>query len=136
MTDCPYEIRDATRPCQGSVYRNIQAAGYPTIKDGQLTFPLFDMPYAVALTQECDLLQDHENRTELATTPEGKYDKLLPGILLCPAYQAQLVRIGSHLLEFNRTMEPHNHERWKVIQPGLFTRSGRFPMRSPVPSCT
>lgn len=76
-------------------------------------------PYAVVLSQECDLAQDQGNREENAeaeklATAEMKHDKLLPTVLFCPAYQAALFVQGKHLE--GRRMGTFSGKLWELIR--------------------
>jgi hypothetical protein len=120
MSACPYEQRVDARPCQGAIYRNLITFLPESAPDPEPRFARWELPYAVALSQECDLLQDHKSRLKLkesmAVPPDFKHDKLLPTILLCPAYQASLLRAGDHLNALARKMESYNSKQWSLIQ--------------------
>lgn len=62
----------------------------------------------MVLTQECDLEQDHANRE----SSKGEQDKFLPSILFAPAYLAQKLREGEHLIEFDQKMQRMNSKMW------------------------
>ncbi|MDD1745413.1 MAG: hypothetical protein LUQ20_06370 [Candidatus Methanoperedens sp.] len=63
------------------------------------------LPYIIVLTQDCDLELDFNNRSQPASE---KHDKYLQTILICPAYNAEVFRIGDHLKSIGLKM----HE-WK-----------------------
>lgn len=63
------------------------------------------LPYIIVLTQDCDLEWDFNNRSQPASE---KHDKYLQTILICPAYNAEVFRIGDHLKSIGLKM----HE-WK-----------------------
>ena len=112
MNSLAFEGPEGTRPCQGAFYKDIRLVfdmtldGTGAIKDFQ-TFPY---PYAVVLTQECDLAQ-HAGVTAFLSSARAddaekqkdekrirdKRDKLLPSVLLCPAYPAYQFRKGIHI---------------------------------------
>lgn len=125
MNECPYEPRTSNRPHQGSVYRNIKvitATSAPGLE--KVKFSEWELPYVVALSQECDLALDHDLR-ETLNIPEGnnsdsdrdkKHDKLLLGVLVCPAYQAASFREGKHLDELHRVMESYASKDFSLIK--------------------
>ena len=120
MSDSPYEPRGNSRPCQGAIYRDLITFLPESPPDPEPEFARWELPYAVALSQECDLLQDHKNRLKLqqpgVVPADLKHDKLLPTILLCPAYQASLLRTGDHLKALGRKMENYTSKQWPLIQ--------------------
>ncbi|MBE9479589.1 MAG: hypothetical protein IMY80_06440 [Chloroflexi bacterium] len=83
----------------------------------------WEFPYAVALSQECDLMQDHNNRKLLEEAGDERdegdkeitHDKLLPAILMCPAYQTIPFKNGEHLNGLGRKMEIYSSSRWNII---------------------
>jgi len=119
MTASPYLDRHPSRPCQGSIYRNIKVLQpMSPLKAGPGDQESWHLPYAVVLSQECDLDQDQGNREknakdEMLATAEMKHDKLLPTVLFCPAYQAAPFRDGKHLEP--RRMEKFSGSRWELI---------------------
>jgi len=113
MTSAAFEKPEDGRPCQGSFYSDIRLVVSVTIDDnGEIEdFDSYPYPYAIVLTQECDLFQDGGGREILSQlsseangdnvqskqkVEEGR-DKLLPSVLLCPAYPAEQFRGGFHI---------------------------------------
>ncbi|MCK4785754.1 MAG: hypothetical protein KAV87_18505, partial [Desulfobacteraceae bacterium] len=115
MSTCPYEPRDDSRPCQGSLYRDIKAivSAKPTLVPREIDFSEWAFPYAVTLSQECDLVQDHKIRTQKGSEHTRKNDdKLIPTILMCPAYPSNPFRDGRHLQALKWEMERQNSKAW------------------------
>ena len=116
--DSQYVFIREDRACQGDIFRDLKY-NYQTYKDldGSLTVDEIIMPYAVVLSQDCDLESDYRNRQN-----EGKeqttQDKYLHSILISPAYLAEELRLGTHLSGpgFGVKMEYHNHSRWNIIK--------------------
>jgi len=104
------------RVCQGDIYRDIEIKSALKVieSNGQdeFEFEAVKYNYAVVLTQECDLEQDHNNRKESG----DKHDKFIPSVLLAPAYLAEQLRLGAHLEELGLNMEKINTSRWKTIR--------------------
>jgi len=107
-------------PRQGAIYRHVQTVLPESPVGVEVDLILWELPYAVALSQECDLLQDHKSRDKLkqsgSAPTDFKHDKLLPTILLCPAYQASVFRTGDHLSALGRKMESHTSRQWPLIR--------------------
>lgn len=120
MSTCPYEQRSDPRPRQGAIYRNLITFLPTSTSELEPGLVRWELPYAVALSQECDLLQDHKTRAKLKESSgaltDFKHDKLLPTILVCPAYQALLFRTGDHLQHLGRKMESYTGKRWDLIE--------------------
>ncbi len=116
MTNSPY-VEPEDRPCQGSLYRNlVLVVTGGTLRFGKIPFSLLDMPYSIAMSQECDLVQDNYARvTDLSEKPAPD-DKVLPSVLICPGYQASLFRAGKHLAGLRKTMLSYSGKPWAVIK--------------------
>lgn len=104
------------RATQGDIYRNVVApfSIVPVNGENGTEFEITEIeyPYAVVLSQECDLEQDFTNRK----MAQDKQDKFLPSILFAPAYLAQPLREGTHLEEVSLKMERINSANWKIIK--------------------
>jgi hypothetical protein len=111
------------RPSQGSVYRDIKVALLlPSETVGMSDLDTIELAYAVVMTQECDLLQDQSNRKKLEEDTTGNHDKFLTSVLVCPAYPAELLRHGDHLVALERKMEPLKSRRYKQVKQNQETR--------------
>ncbi|MEA1883500.1 MAG: hypothetical protein U9N62_03145 [Thermotogota bacterium] len=102
------------RARQGDIYRNVVApfSAVPVNgeSDAELEITEIEYPYAVVLSQECDLEQDFTNRK----MTQDKQDKFLPAILFAPAYLAQQLKEGIHLEKVGLKMERINSANWKI----------------------
>jgi hypothetical protein len=83
------------------------------VVDGALETTTVTFPYAVVLTQDCDLEWDYKNRED---QDRKNNDKYLQSILICPAYLAESLRTGSHLDDLHLKMEPWLSDLWKHIK--------------------
>lgn len=113
MNEIPYQPPDGNIPCQGSIYLDISiATGVSPI------LTQWDFPYAITMSQECDLLQDNKYRQmkEEDSTEEKNEDKLLPTILMCPAYPADSLRKGTHLEKLEIKMERKSTDQYKLVR--------------------
>lgn len=101
------------RAAQGDIYRIIRTpiSAKPLIGE-ELEISEIEYPYAVTLSQECDLSEDCRNRENI----QDKHDKYLPSILFAPAYFSESLRKGSHLAEVGYKMEPINSNNWHIIK--------------------
>jgi hypothetical protein len=104
--DSMYIKHTSKRICQGDILRNIDIIDWK-IKDSSSEYEISQatLPYIIVLTQDCDLELDFNNRSQPASE---KHDKYLQTILICPAYNAEVFRIGDHLKSIGLKM----HE-WK-----------------------
>lgn len=104
------------RAAQGDIYRKIRVPNSASPVNGEdgeeLEITEIEYPYAVVLSQECDLEQDHLNRENA----QDKHDKFLPAILFAPAYLAEKLRKGEHLKDVDLKMQNINTERWKIVK--------------------
>jgi hypothetical protein len=111
-----YFKHELPRLCQGDILRDLELVEWGSVVDGtepqQITLTRRALPYAVVLSQECDLFQDLQNRRN-ATKPTQ--DKYLHSVLLGPAYPAQSVRQGTHLSALSVKCESMNSRRWPVV---------------------
>jgi len=104
------------RFCQGDILRDIEVVEWASVLDTeprQIDVRKRSLPYAVVLSQECDLHQDQQNRLNLAKPTQDKY---LHSVLLGPAYVEQKIRLGTHLEALGVKCETFDPKRWKVIQ--------------------
>lgn len=126
MTDCPYEEPpDDGTPRQGALYRDICiASGASPVekRDDEIDVIKSDWPYAVVLSQDCDLIQDHNNRENFNAEAAGaQHDKIMPGVLICPAYQAASFKEGTHIPD--QEMQRQSRKLYDSIQQN---KAGRY----------
>lgn len=95
---------EKTRLCQGDILRDISVyidLPIPSSAEGELQ--TYDLPYCVVMTQDCDLTWDHHTRNPeqieppVNTNSNADDDKLVPTILVCPAYQSDFFYTGDHV---------------------------------------
>lgn len=123
-----YVRHTSERFCQGDILRDVTVVTWAAEKetaDGKiLAIDERLLPYAILLTQDCDLEQDYVNRTDKDSTNNDKY---LQSLLLCPAYQAEQLRRGEHLKDLGLTMLPINTDRWRLVQSNSVYRYHYLP---------
>lgn len=116
MTINPY-VRPEGRPCQGSLYCNIiLVVPGGTLRFDKIPISTLEMPYAVAMSQECDLVQDNKARATDPSQKPAPDDKVVPSVLICPGYQSSLFREGRHLEGLGMKMEKYTSKPWAVIK--------------------
>jgi hypothetical protein len=115
-SDDRYLKHDLPRLCQGDILRDLELVEWGAVVGAepqqQINLTKRALPYAVVLSQECDLYQDLQNRNDLAKPTQ---DKFLHSVLLGPAYPAQSVREGTHLEALQVKCERLNKDRWKSV---------------------
>ena len=112
-----YRVNNTQRVLQGDVLTNIDIPIY----DDELH--LINMEYGVILSQDCDLNQDYNSRKEITDVSNDKdnlslNNKMIPSILICPAYLAEQLRKGTHLKSLNQPMVKISNSKktpWKKI---------------------
>ena len=111
-----YTKHDLPRLCQGDLLRDVVLVEWAEIIEEQprkLDIQKKSWPYAVVVSQECDLHQDVSNR---ANASKATQDKYLHSVLLCPAFPMQKFREGTHLESLEIRCEPIDKKRWNTIQ--------------------
>lgn len=91
-----YRLNNTKRALQGDILNNFQVPIY----DEELK--LLELKFGVILSQDCDLNQDFDSRDKISNlnTDENQpalNNKMIPSILICPAYPAEQLRKGTHL---------------------------------------
>ncbi len=108
-----YGKKTEKRICQGDILEDFTYK-FTKIFDQSGEIISINLPYAIVLTQDCDLEWDYEKRF---TNPSQKNDdKLLQSILICPAYIAEQFRSGDHLSSLGLKMESWATDLWKHIK--------------------
>lgn len=95
-----YHKNDSNRILQGDLLNDVKL---PIAVPGKLE--IIESNYLVVLSQDCDLNQDYGARLEIKNidideNPDkfsSLNNKLIPSVLLCPAYPAEQLRMGEHL---------------------------------------
>ena len=112
--DSLYHKHNGDRIYQGDILRDVLLVEmhFTDETGGNYKVEEKKLPYIVVLTQDCDLEQDFIKRNKIAE----KHDKYMESILVCPAYQAESFREGTHLEKFDLTMERWNSEKYAQIK--------------------
>jgi hypothetical protein len=104
-----YEDDFRERIYQGDLYENLILLDWVK-KDRKSGIGYKIRPYVFILSQECDLKFDFESHN----TPKTKHSQFLNSILCCPAYRAELVIDGTHLIEY----EGNDYIMVKFVESG------------------
>lgn len=109
--DSRFVRHDASRICQGDILRDLR---FQVVQTDESVAEL-DYPYAIVMTQDCDLEQTFGAKSVSIETGEV-HNQFLPNVLLTPAFPADSARSGEHLLEiFGVRQDRINSDRWKLI---------------------
>jgi len=110
-----YAKKTYERICQGDIFEEFTYK-FTKIFDQSGEIINITLPYAIVLTQDCDLEWDYEKRD---SNPNKKLDtnddKVLQSILICPAYIAEQFRAGDHLKGLGLVMEKWGSNLWRHI---------------------
>ena len=120
-----YRTHNSLKIFQGDILRDVNViVGYD---ENHKNFDEFFMEYIIILSQDCDLEQDYNSYQRFVNynhqfdlskldvnncSKDDKvnicsmYDKLLPSILVCPAFPAENLREGIHLNRYNNFAYP------------------------------
>lgn len=111
----PYVIDTLLRYRQGDILRDLRVIEWAESVKDELIITERQLPYAVILSQECDLEHDFNNHSDSARF-KGLSDKCLPTILVCPAYLAPELRTGDHLQNVGLKMQTLVTEQFKRLK--------------------
>jgi len=109
---------DDLRLHQGDILRDILIFEWAKREDEEIVTQERVSPYSIVLTQDCDLEQDYNSRS----SSENGHDKYLPSILLCPAYPANALRLGTHLEDLGQKMQNFTSDPWNQLKKNKLYR--------------
>jgi hypothetical protein len=125
-----YLKHELPRHCQGDLLRGLKIVEMaPDSKEGELNVDRRSIPYAVVLSQECDLHQDEQNRSNPTRPTQDKY---LHSVLIGPAYAAEQVKQGVHLQDQHLVCQQWNSKQWPLIQQNNNDRYHFLPAFGPL----
>lgn len=101
---------------QGDIFKNVPyLENYTEKADRTFELNLLKFPYAIVLTQECDLEHHNNDREKIKSAIDVgasiKHDKFLVSLLCAPLYNAQQLYDGSHLSELEFS---HNEKSIRI----------------------
>lgn len=81
-----YRLNNSNRVLQGDILKNLDVPIY------KKELELQALDFGVIISQDCDLNQDYNSRNRISKTNDKSNpslnNKILPSILICPAYPA------------------------------------------------
>lgn len=90
---------------QGDIFRNIKCIEKADETNGEIIISTITYPYVIILSQECDLREDFEVRSEIQNYDEIIYaDKLIEHVLAVPLYNLSHFVEGKHLESLGYSM--------------------------------
>lgn len=95
------------RLSQGDILRDVEHVEQVEERDGIIEISRVIFPFAMVLTQDCDLAQDPRMRGESSSAAgsAAPNDKWLLSVLLAPMYNAEHLFAGQHLTDLKMTMQ-------------------------------
>lgn len=109
-----YVTDDFERVCQGSIFRDFKVDISILSEDGSRRRGEFTYPYAIVLSQDCDLEIDFKFPSD--------NDKSLKSVLVCPAFPAERVKEGTHLSDLGIVLPKKDDDIWKQIKRNMHLR--------------
>jgi hypothetical protein len=107
--DAPYFYAELERFKQGDILRDVTIPEVAALGAEGTDVTERSLPYCILLTQDCDLEHDFN----CARDGPG-HDKILPAMLLCPAYLAEPMRHGEHIS--GRSMQSFKSDQWRLLK--------------------
>lgn len=90
---------------QGDILTNVEYIEYADIIDGNIEISKINFPKVIVLTQECDSVQDYNNRKncykKMADGNEIKTNQFLLSTIVAPLYSLDDIVSGDHLSNIN-----------------------------------
>lgn len=108
------KITPKIRINQGDILKDLSIvfqSGFDKDNPDEAIISVVSLPYAIVVSQECDLEHDYNNKT----TNKVDQDKYLPNILVLPAYLANQFKEGTHRGEGVKGMAWNSSNLWKPI---------------------
>lgn len=93
-------VTDNDAICQGDVFQNVKYNYIETEDDDSVSVVEFEFPYAVIISQACDVIA----MDEMFCGKSGKPTKFMPSILMCPIYDKTMAKSGEHIEDAFKTL--------------------------------
>lgn len=110
---------ESPRVRQGDIYKNVPYYESYKEKNGEFELVVYEFPFVLVLTQDCDLEQNKTGRNKGAeTAPQGQIvnDKHLISVIVVPLYNAEHVFSGEHLSQIRVVAGKQNTDQRKNIK--------------------
>lgn len=89
---------------QCDIFRDVEYVEYAIENEDTIEVSKIHFPYAVVLTQACDLQQDHDAKQRLLEEGKGNQDKFLISAIVAPIYNFEDFLQGEHLKQLGMKM--------------------------------
>ncbi len=101
---------------QGDFIRDVKYFERYTEKDGEIEISLINFPLAVILTQECDAVQDYDNRKNNNNKTDDFNHQYLLSVIAAPVYNIDDIKEGLHLENLNLKYKRLNSDEMKKVK--------------------
>jgi len=104
---------------QGDIYSNVPY--YESYKElnGEFELTIYEFPYVLVLTQDCDLEQNKNDRSKVKepnTLGLKQNDKHLISVIVVPLYNSEHLFSGEHLSQLEILSQKHGSDQKKTIK--------------------
>lgn len=89
---------------QCDIFRDVEYVEYAIENEDTIEVSKIHFPYAIVLTQACDLQQDHDAKQRLIEEGKGNQDKFLISAIVAPIYNFEDFLQGEHLKQLGMKM--------------------------------
>ena len=89
---------------QCDIFRDVEYVEYAIENEDTIEVSKIHFPYAIILTQACDLQQDHDAKQRLIMEGKGSQDKFLISAIVAPIYNFEDFLQGEHLKQLGMKM--------------------------------
>jgi hypothetical protein len=119
---------DPSRVRQGDIFRSVQFFESYRESAGNLEVVMLEFPYALVLTQDCDLEQNKSAREAACQVPAvpQSNDKHLVSVLVAPVYNFEHVVSGEHLLPLGIASQRFNSSQKSSLKTNQLARFHYF----------
>lgn len=101
---------------QGDFIKDVKYFEKYSEKDGEIEISLINFPLAVILTQECDAVQDYDNRIKNNDNTDVCNHQYLLSVIAAPVYNIEDIKEGLHLENLNLKYKRLNSDEMKKIK--------------------
>ena len=106
--------------CQGDVFKNVKYSFIDSEDDTGVNVVELEFPLAIVISQACDVIA----MNDIIVNKTGKPAKFMPSILLCPIYEKEAAKKGTHIEDYF-SMNSINLEQESVYQKDDYKVSQR-----------
>ena len=108
-------------PQLGDVFHNVVIEKIENATDDSYDVKTIEFPYAILLSQSCDLLWDYTTRKGIAEGSRDNYSNALMSLLLFPMHNFDLFVKGEHMQHYGWRMNkqersPKKYSSWSLLK--------------------